>query len=74
MYNLLLSSKNDGSLSRTLKGTVALIVVVLISMGIDISEETILNAVENVVIFITAGYALYGALLKIYNKVTGKHI
>ncbi len=71
--NILKSSKLDGKLSRTLKGVVVLLVLVLASVGVDISQEVILDAVYQVAVALSALYAAYGAVLKVYNKVTGDH-
>lgn len=71
MYNILKSSKNDGSVSRTIKGLVPFIALVLVSAGVDIESDTIEKAIYSVAVAISAMYAAYGAILKVYNKVTG---
>ena len=66
--NILKSSKNNGTLSRTLKGAVVLITLVLASLNIDIPEAVLYEAIEAVALAISALYTAYGAVVKIYNK------
>ena len=69
--NIIKSSKGDGSISRTVMGLVPFLVLVLVSAGVDIEPETIESAVYSVAVAISALVTAYGAVLKVYNKVTG---
>lgn len=66
--NILKSSKNNGALSRTLKGAVVLITLILASLNIDIPEAVLYEAIEAVALAISALYTAYGAVAKVYNK------
>lgn len=64
------SSKGDGSISRTIKGAAGVIVFVAASQT-PLSESEVAAIVNQMLVFVAAGYTLYGLVLKAYNKVTG---
>lgn len=61
------SSKGDGSVSRTYKGIVGTLVFIVVSYT-SITQQETLAIVNNLAMAASGIYAVYGVVMKIYNR------
>lgn len=66
--SILQSSKGDGSLSRTIKGVLGAAVFLTVQ-NTGLSEEMVVSVVNQALIAFSAVYALYGLVMKVYNRI-----
>lgn len=64
------SSKGDGTLSRSIKGAVGVLVFLGASYT-PLTQEGLTELVNQLLVVLTALYTFYGLAMKAYNKWTG---